>query len=333
MNTLPEGTIRCRVIRQQREQYGIADEQGNEYAARVSGKYMNNAAAADDYPAVGDYVAARIEGDTAIIHALFPRKSAFVRKVSGKTFAAQVVAANVDTVFLCMSLNENFNARRMERYVAAAWESGARPVIVLTKADICSDVDAKLNELYSAAPGVDIVAVCAMDGMGVDKLSPYIAKGETIAFVGSSGVGKSTLINRLTGSDTMQTGAISGGGRGRHTTTHRELIPLANGATLIDTPGMRELGMMDAEAGIEAAFEDIEQAARGCRFVDCTHTNEPGCAVRAAIERGEISRERFEAYKKLSAENERAADAKAYLDAKRQKFKAIAKYNKNNRKA
>ena len=332
MNTLPEGTIRCRVIRQQREQYGIADEQGNEYTARVSGKYMNNAAAADDYPAVGDYVAARIEGDTAIIHALFPRKSAFVRKVSGKTFAAQVVAANVDTVFLCMSLNENFNARRMERYVAAAWESGARPVIVLTKADICSDVDAKLNELYSAAPGVDIVAVCAMDGMGMDKLSPYIAKGETIAFVGSSGVGQSTLINRLTGSDTMQTGAISGGGRGRHTTTHRELIPLANGATLIDTPGMRELGMMDAEAGIEAAFEDIEQAARGCRFADCTHTNEPGCAVRAAIERGEISRERFESYKKLSAENERAADAKAYLDAKRQKFKAIAKYNKNNRK-
>lgn len=333
MNTLPEGTIRCRVIRQQREQYGIADEQGNEYAARVSGKYMNNAAAADDYPAVGDYVAARIEGDTAIIHALFPRKSAFVRKVSGKTFAAQVVAANVDTVFLCMSLNENFNARRMERYVAAAWESGARPVIVLTKADICIDVDAKLNELYSAAPGVDIVAVCAMDGTGMDKLSPYIAKGETIAFVGSSGVGKSTLINRLTGSDTMQTGAISGGGRGRHTTTHRELIPLANGATLIDTPGMRELGMMDAEAGIEAAFEDIEQAARGCRFADCTHTNEPGCAVCAAIERGEISRERFESYKKLSAENERAADAKAYLDAKRQKFKAIAKYNKNNRKA
>ena len=333
MNTLPEGTIRCRVIRQQREQYGIADEQGNEYAARVSGKYMNNAAAAQDYPAVGDYVAARIEGDTAIIHALFPRKSAFVRKVSGKTFAAQVVAANVDTVFLCMSLNENFNARRMERYVAAAWESGARPVIVLTKADICIDVDAKLNDLYSAAPGVDIVAVCAMDGTGMDKLSPYIAKGETIAFVGSSGVGKSTLINRLTGSDTMQTGAISGGGRGRHTTTHRELIPLANGATLIDTPGMRELGMMDAEAGIEAAFEDIEQAARGCRFADCTHTNEPGCAVRAAIERGEISRERFESYKKLSAENERAADAKAYLDAKRQKFKAIAKYNKNNRKA
>lgn len=333
MNTLPEGTIRCRVIRQQREQYGIADEQGNEYAARVSGKYMNSAAAADDYPAVGDYVAARIEGDTAIIHALFPRKSAFVRKVSGKTFAAQVVAANVDTVFLCMSLNENFNARRMERYVAAAWESGARPVIVLTKADICIDVDAKLNELYSAAPGVDIVAVCAMDGTGMDKLSPYIAKGETIAFVGSSGVGKSTLINRLTGSDTMQTGAISGGGRGRHTTTHRELIPLANGATLIDTPGMRELGMMDAEAGIEAAFDDIEQAARGCRFADCTHTNEPGCAVRAAIERGEISRERFESYKKLSAENERAADAKAYLDAKRQKFKAIAKYNKNNRKA
>lgn len=333
MNTLPEGTIRCRVIRQQREQYGIADEQGNEYATRVSGKYMNNAAAADDYPAVGDYVAARIEGDTAIIHALFPRKSAFVRKVSGKTFAAQVVAANVDTVFLCMSLNENFNARRMERYVAAAWESGARPVIVLTKADICIDVDAKLNELYSAAPGVDIVAVCAMDGTGMDKLSPYIAKGETIAFVGSSGVGKSTLINRLTGSDTMQTGAISGGGRGRHTTTHRELIPLANGATLIDTPGMRELGMMDAEAGIEAAFEDIEQAARGCRFADCTHTNEPGCAVRAAIERGEISRERFESYKKLSAENERAADAKAYLDAKRQKFKAVAKYNKNNRKA
>lgn len=332
MNTLPEGTIRCRVIRQQREQYGIADEQGNEYAARVSGKYMNNAAAADDYPAVGDYVAARIEGDTAIIHALFPRKSAFVRKVSGKTFAAQVVAANVDTVFLCMSLNENFNARRMERYVAAAWESGARPVIVLTKADICIDVDAKLNELYSAAPGVDIVAVCAMDGTGMDKLSPYIAKGETIAFVGSSGVGKSTLINRLTGSDTMQTGAISGGGRGRHTTTHRELIPLANGATLIDTPGMRELGMMDAEAGIEAAFEDIEQAARGCRFADCTHTNEPGCAVRAAIDRGEISRERFESYKKLSAENERVADAKAYLDAKRQKFKAIAKYNKNNRK-
>lgn len=332
MNTLPEGTIRCRVIRQQREQYGIADEQGNEYAARVSGKYMNSAAAADDYPAVGDYVAARIEGDTAIIHALFPRKSAFVRKVSGKTFAAQVVAANVDTVFLCMSLNENFNARRMERYVAAAWESGARPVIVLTKADICSDVDAKLNELYSAAPGVDIAAVCAMDGTGMDKLSPYIAKGETIAFVGSSGVGKSTLINRLTGSDTMQTGAISGGGRGRHTTTHRELIPLANGATLIDTPGMRELGMMDAEAGIEAAFEDIEQAAHRCRFADCTHTNEPGCAVRAAIERGEVSRERFESYKKLSAENERAADSKAYLDAKRQKFKAIAKYNKANKK-
>ena len=322
------GLALCRVSLQEKGLYHILSAEGEQPAA-VSGRFQYVAATVSDYPAVGDYVMADLNGgDTAVIHHVLPRKSAFLRRAAGAAKTEQVVAANVDTVFLCMALNNDFNLRRLERYLTVARESGAAPVVLLTKSDLCGDLPEKLAQAESVAAGADIVTVSAMDDEGYNRLADYLVEGETLAFVGSSGVGKSTLINRLLGEDRLRTNGLRNDDKGRHTTTHRELLILPCGAAVIDTPGMRELGMWDAGEGIAATFADIEALAEKCRFKNCTHSTEPGCAVRAAIERGELSGERLSSYEKLRKENAYSEDAAGYLAAKEEKFRKIAKINK-----
>ena len=324
--------LRARVIAQEKGIYRISN--GTDVKpASVSGKYRYEAATVSDYPAVGDYVIAEWPEDdsNAVIRSLFPRKSCFIRKAAGSGKQEQVVAANIDTVFICMSLNNNFNIRRLERYLSLTYDSGATPVVILTKADLCGDVAGKIAEAQSAAPGVDVLAVSSLVGE-YNAVLKYILHGKTVAFLGSSGVGKSTLINKLTGIDLIATREVGNDDKGRHTTTHRELIALENGAFVIDTPGMRELGMWDNDGGIDTAFRDIEALSHACRFSDCSHTTEPGCAVRAALADGTLDGARWESYRKLKTENEFAADSSRYLEAKRAKFKEIAKINKSNKK-
>lgn len=254
--------LRARVIAHEKGLYKISD--GTEVrTAVVSGKYRYGVKTVSDYPAVGDYVIAEWhEGDgNAVITGLFPRRSCFIRKAAGTGNREQVVATNIDTVFICMSLNKNFNIRRLERYLSIAYDSGATPVAVLTKADLCSDVGERIAEVQNAAPGVDVLAVSSLDE-DTGAVMRYILPGRTVAFIGSSGVGKSTLTNRLTGTDSIATRETGNDDKGRHTTTHRELIALPNGAFVIDTPGMRELGMWDSGGGIDTAFADIEALAR-----------------------------------------------------------------------
>ena len=323
--------IRARVIGQEKGLYRITDGQ-EERLAEISGKFLYQVQTMSDYPAVGDYVVALWpeDGSNCIIESIFPRRSVFLRRAAGRENQEQVVAANIDTVFVCMSMNSNFSLRRLERYISTAWDSGAVPVVVLTKADLCPDPAALAAEAQSAAPGVDVVTVSSLAD-DVEAVLPYLEPGKTIAFLGSSGVGKSTLINRLLGSDTLRTGAIREDGKGRHTTTGRELLTLSCGAYVIDTPGMRELGMWENESGIDTAFSDVAALAERCRFSDCTHGNEPGCAVREALRRGELSEERWLSYQKLKTENAFSENKENHLEEKRQKFKAIAKRNRSGR--
>ena len=272
------------------------------------------------------------DADTAVIHTVLPRKSVFLRKAAGSGNTEQVVAANVDTVFLCMALNHDFNLRRLERYLSVAWDSGATPVVLLTKEDLCYDLPKKLALVEGAAVGVDIITVSAMENNGCQAIMPYLIRGNTLAFVGSSGVGKSTLINALLGEDRQKTSGLRSDDKGRHTTTHRELIALPGGVMVVDTPGMRELGMWDAGEGLMTAFADIEALAEECRFRDCTHQTEPHCAVRAAVERGELSEARLLSYQKLRSENAYFEDGESYLAAQEKKFKKIARLNKTNQK-
>ena len=321
-----------RVTLQEKGIYRIRTDAG-EQNALVSGKFQFEAQSVSDFPAVGDYVMANCaDPDTSIIHQVLPRKSLFVRKAAGTSKTEQVVAANIDTVFVCMSLNNDFNLRRLERYLAATWESGADPVVVLTKADLCEELPRRQSEVEAIAMGVPVLTTSAMELDGYRQILPYITAGQTVAFVGSSGVGKSTLINRLLGEERLATDGLRNDDKGHHTTTHRELLLLPNGAMVIDTPGMRELGMWDAASGVEQTFGDVEALAARCRFRNCSHRNEPGCAIRDAIRRGELDEGRWQSYQKLKKESSYAADSESYLAAKEKKFKEIAKINKHSQK-
>jgi len=297
--------------------------ENKELLGAVSGKLIYSASERDDYPAVGDWVIIDKNlspDDRAVIHGILRRKSKFSRKCAGKTITEQIVAVNIDTVFICMSLNQNFNPRRLERFITMAWESGAIPVVLLTKSDLCENIEEKLKEAKEAAIGVDIHCISCLDETAAKIVHNYIKPGQTVAFLGSSGVGKSTIINRLLGEDRLDTQEISDmGDRGRHTTTNRELILLPDGGIVIDTPGMREFHILDAEESIGTAFSDIESFSKNCRFSDCTHTTEPQCAVKEAILNGSLSEKRYNNYMKLKKEAEfveRKNNIKAALDYK-----------------
>jgi ribosome biogenesis GTPase len=293
----------ARVAVEHRGAYLLYTE-GGERLGEVSARLRSDASGRGDFPAVGDWVAVS-EGGTLerlLIHAVVPRRTKFSRKVAWKETEEQVVAANVDVVFLVAAFGHDFNPRRLERYLTMAWESGADPAILLTKSDLADELPQRLLEIESIAFGVPVHPLCALTGEGLDALEGYLTGNRTVALLGSSGVGKSTLINRLLGDERLATREIRADGRGRHTTSHRELVLLPSGALVIDTPGMRELQLWEAGSGIESAFADVESLARECRFGDCSHDGEPGCAVREAIASGRLDPERLESYEKLLRE-------------------------------
>ena len=258
----------------------------------------------EELPAVGDWVAVRpVEGEKkAVIEAILPRRSAFKRKEAWRRTVEQVVAANVDTVFVMTAFGGDINPRRLERYLTAAWDSGASPVIVVNKSDLAEDPAAELVYVEPVTMGITVCTVSAVTGEGLADLEPYLGPGSTIALLGSSGVGKSTLVNRLAGQDLLATGETSADGRGRHTTSHRELVPLPSGALLLDTPGMRELQLWADEEVLDTTFGEISELAAACRFADCSHEHEPDCAIQAALADGTLSGERFSSYRKLQRE-------------------------------
>ena len=258
----------------------------------------------DELPVVGDWVVARpLDGERkAVIEAVLPRRSAFTRKEAWRRTVAQVVAANVDTAFLVTAFGGDLNARRLERFLTAAWDSGSSPVVVANKSDLADDPSGELADVEAVALGVPLLTVSAATGEGLDLLEAHLVPGRTVALLGSSGVGKSTLVNRLAGRELLATREIRSDGRGRHTTSHRELVPLPSGALLIDTPGMRELQLWADEEVLDSTFSEIAELAADCRFSDCSHEHEPGCAVKAAISGGSLPADRFASYRKLQRE-------------------------------
>ncbi|MBN2206283.1 MAG: ribosome small subunit-dependent GTPase A [Candidatus Aminicenantes bacterium] len=327
------GLVPARVVKQQRDR-SVLDGGGGEWVGEVSGRFRHEAGGPADYPVAGDWAAVEPpRGGPALIQAVLPRRSVFKRKAAGDAVEAQVAAANIDTVFLVTGLDGDFSLRRIERYLTAAWDGGASPVVVLNKADLRDDLAAVVLDVERVAPGTPVVTTSALGEEGVDALRPYLVPRTTVALLGSSGVGKSTLINRLLGEDRQRTApTIDAEGRGRHTTTERELVALPDGTLLIDTPGMRELQLWADEASLDRSFEDIGRLAADCRFADCRHADEPGCAVRAAIASGALDAARLESWFKLAKELRYLSlkqDVRARRESERAFGRRVANYLKN----
>ena len=323
--------IPARVTSVHKERYGIVCEHGETFARLKTREYYLDGQA---FPTTGDYVMINYidNGDSQIL-ATLPRRTYFARKDPDPARGEQAVAANFDYVFIMQSLNLDFNPKRLERYLTLAWQSGAIPVVVLTKADLTGDYGDYLVRIEQVAAGVDVRIVSARTGFGMDTLKEYLTPGNTIVFLGSSGVGKSSLVNALAGEEVMTAGEIrEEDSKGRHTTTHRQLLRLSGGVMIIDTPGMRELGMWGVTEGLEEAFSDVEKYLGKCRFRDCRHESEPGCAIRQAIDSGELDAARWESYRNLQSEAKYADDKQALLRQKQQWHKGIQKIKKMNKK-
>lgn len=328
-----------RVVQQQRDGYLVVTDAG-EVRARASGRLLHEARELG-HPAVGDWVALsqNPRERTATIHAILPRSTAFVRRAAHSTRGLQIIAANIDVAFIVTSMNADLNPRRIQRYLAAAWQSGARPVVVLTKSDLSDDPQAVADELSARIAaletGCPVRLVSAREGAGLDALLSEVRPGETCVLIGSSGVGKSTLVNAFLSEDRMATGAIrEHDDQGRHTTSHRELIRLPGGGMIVDTPGIREVGLIDAEEGVSAAFDDIENLPQDCKFSDCSHVNEPGCAVRGALESGALDPDRWAHFQKLKLELAAAEEKAERLvrDAERRRLAGLQKHYRTTRR-
>jgi ribosome biogenesis GTPase / thiamine phosphate phosphatase len=322
-----DGSVPGRISVQHRGAYDVLTEHG-ELRCEVARRLVHEAAGPADLPVVGDWVVVSpgVEDGTGTITAVLPRLTKFSRKTAWQATEEQVLAANIDVAFLVASMNEDLSLRRLERYLILAWESGARPVILLTKADLHPAPEAAVAEVESVAGGVPVLAISSRTGQGVDAVEACLQPGVTAVLLGSSGVGKSTLVNTLIGEDLLETQEIRGDGKGRHTTIRRELIQLPSGGLIIDTPGIREVQLWIADEGIEEAFDDVTSLFADCRFSDCAHDREPDCAVRAALADGTLPAERWESYLRLQAELahlERKLDKRAASE-ERKRWKALS---------
>ncbi len=320
----------ARITEVHRDMFKVQCEYG-EVSAVLKGTFLKDAKENGDYPAVGDFVTLIYnDSGNSLISQLQPRKSKFSRMDNSGGFE-QIVAANFDYVFITMSLNKDFNINRLERYLSVAWQSGGIPVIILTKADLCEDYASLVNSVYKIAGMVDVIPISSHTGFGIDHLTEYLKPNKTIVFLGSSGVGKSSLVNALASKEVMSVNDIrEDDAKGRHTTTHRQMVTLDSGTFVIDTPGMRELGIWDASEGISETFRDIEELFASCKFGDCSHSKEPGCAVHTALEDGSLAEKRWQNYQKQLKEAAFAENKISAMRKREQAGKDIAKQLKEH---